>query len=72
LLFRQARDALGERYRTVVDPIVLEEKSIADIRDDSGYKHVTTASAVTVERLNVGLRRLAVHYGLMRTVDVAA
>jgi hypothetical protein len=64
--FRAARIALGDRYSIVVDPIVLEEKMISDIREDSGYKHVSTASAITVERLNVGLRRLAVYYGLMR------
>lgn len=70
--WRAAREDLGPRYSEIVDPIVLEERTIADIRGATGYKHDGTASAVTKERLNTALRRLAVFYGLMRKPSEAS
>lgn len=62
--WRAARLALGERYAAVVDPVVLEEQYLSQIASE--YKNRAVSIAVLKERLNVGLRRLAVHYGLMR------
>lgn len=71
--FSEACEALGHRYRQVVDPIVIEEKTVADIRHSlTGHRDRTAATAVAIERLNTGLRRLAVHYGLMRLSSQAA
>jgi hypothetical protein len=65
--FSAARRALGPRYWRVIDPVVIEGRSIADIRHDvTGLSHNHSASAAAIERLNAGLRRLAAHYGLMR------
>jgi hypothetical protein len=65
LQFRSAREALGERYRPVVDAVVLEESTISSAA--ANFTGSTDARQATAkERLNVGLRRLAVFYGLMR------
>ncbi len=64
--FRKAHDYLGERYTVVVDPVVLEERPIGSISAVTGYANRGVASAVALERLNTGLRRLALHYGMVR------
>lgn len=69
--FRSARVALGERYREVVDPIVLEDGTVTAVA--AQFRGTAPAiNAIAKERLNVGLRRLAVFYGLMRDARAAA
>lgn len=64
--FRRARDFLGDKYSPIVDAVVLDEQPITAVRHMTGYKDKNAASAVATERLNTGLRRLAVNYGMLR------
>ena len=64
--FRKARKHLGDRYVPILEAVVLEEKPLAEARYLTGYRDKTAGSAVALERLNTGLRRLAVHYGLLK------
>lgn len=62
-LYREARAALGERFREVIEPIVLEDKTAKDIAlSVTRYKQIDTATAVTIEKLNTGLQLLRSHY----------
>lgn len=62
-----ARAALGDRYRPIVEAIVLEGQSlIAYGISASSFKHRHQITAQMGERLNAGLRRLAVHYELIK------
>jgi len=63
--FSDARSRLGPRYWQVVDPIVIEELTLAQAGGLLGYS-LKTGKIIARERLNEGLRRLAVHYQLMR------
>jgi hypothetical protein len=63
----EARVAMGDRYRAIVDAIVLEGQSlIAFGMTASVFKHRHQITAQMGERLNAGLRRLAVHYRLIK------
>lgn len=62
--FLEAREYLGDRYSAVVDPIVIEGGSIASVQ--RVYANRGAHAAVALERLNVGLRRLGVHYHLLK------
>lgn len=62
---RQARCTMGLRYAEVVDAVVLHGMTLeAAGRRFCGYRSVKMASAAAKERLNTGLRALAVHYGI--------
>ncbi|MGX1786853.1 DUF6456 domain-containing protein [Bosea sp. NPDC055332] len=63
---RQARAAMGARYAEVVDAVVLHGLTLeAAGRRHCGYRGTDTAAAAAKERLNTGLRCLAVHYGIV-------
>jgi hypothetical protein len=59
---RAARAALGDRYALIVEPIVLEDKSIGDLRGLAPMKDKTAASKFNMQKLREGMRRLAKHY----------
>lgn len=62
-LYREARAVLGDRFREVVEPIVLEDKTAGEIAFSvTRHKSEKQAVAVTMERLNNGLRVLSSHY----------
>lgn len=66
--YQAAKDVLGDRYLPVVDDVVIKELPIHKVRigDGEDYANSSVANAVMIERLNTGLRRLAVFYGLLR------
>jgi hypothetical protein len=64
--YRAAKKHLGARWAPIVEAVVLEERPLNDVLDLTGYKDKSAGSAVALERLNTGLRRLAVHYRLIR------
>lgn len=62
---RAARAAMGVRYAEVVDAVVLHGMTLeAAGRRYCGYRQPDSARAAAKERLNSGLRALAVHYDL--------
>lgn len=62
---RAARDAMGARCADVVDAVVLNGARLEDVGlETTGYRSGKMASAVAKERLNQGLRALAIHYGI--------
>jgi hypothetical protein len=63
--FKAALAALDSRHGPTVCAVVLEGLSVHKAADAAGHKNRSAGSAVTLERLNVGLRKLAVHYRLM-------
>lgn len=70
--FKIANAALDEipEFKIVVDRIVLHEHPLVDVGHDvSGYRAPKSAEAIAVDRLCCGLRRLAVHFGLIALRD---
>lgn len=62
---RAAREAMGSRCADVVDAVVLRGARLEDIGlETTGYRSGKMAGAVAKERLNQGLRALAVTYGI--------
>ncbi|CAN7599964.1 DUF6456 domain-containing protein [Bosea sp. LjRoot237] len=62
---RQARASMGVRYAEVVDAVVLQGLTLeAAGRRFCGYRQPDSARAAAKERLNAGLRSLAVHFGI--------
>lgn len=65
--YRTARTLLGSRYGPVVDAVVIDGKSLGDVGAEiTRYKDRGKAIAAAGERLNAGLRILAVKYGILR------
>jgi hypothetical protein len=64
-LFRAANRALGTHYAPTVGAVVLENASLQTAGYALGYTNRSAAVAAALERLNVGLRKLAVHYQLL-------
>lgn len=60
----KARWVLGTRYVGAVDAVVIHERTLTDASAMFGGER--DGKVVARERLNEGLRRLAVHYGQMR------
>jgi hypothetical protein len=60
--WRNARASMQPRHAAVVDPIVLEGRTSADMRAETGYKARQYASVAVMERLASGLMSLAIHY----------
>lgn len=64
--YRSARRAMGARYAAVVDAVVLDGRTLEDAGlQESRYKSGKQAAAVAQERLDIGLRDLAVFYGII-------
>ena len=63
--YRNARAAMGDKYAAIVDPIVLEGRTSADMRQETGYKARQYASVAVMERLAAGLMCLARHYKIV-------
>lgn len=62
---KAAREAMGRRCWDVVDAVVLQGLSLeAAGRAHCGYRGIHAATAAAKERLNAGLRSLAVYYGI--------
>ena len=62
---RQARRAMTEKFAEVVEAVVVNGESLGSVgMRVCGYKSEKMAVAAVKERLNVGLRALAFHYGL--------
>lgn len=62
---RKAREAMGRRYADVVDAVVLHGMSLVSAgRRYTPYRGVDAATTAAKERLNGGLRALAVVYGV--------
>lgn len=62
---RGAREAMGMRCAKVVDAVVLRGEALESVGlSSTGYRAGKMASAVAKERLNQGLRALAVHYDI--------
>lgn len=62
-LYREARAVLGDRFREVIEPIVLGDKTLADIAVAvTRYSDLSKARPAAMERLNNGLRVLSAHY----------
>lgn len=65
--YRSARQLLGEHYGKVVEAVVVDGRTLGDIGlAATHYKDVGKAQAAASERLNAGLRLLAISYGIMR------
>lgn len=62
--FKAATAALGQRYTTPVRAIVLDGIPLGTV-GSARYENRSAAGAFALEQLNVGLRRLSVHYGLL-------
>lgn len=60
--YRAAREALGARYAAIVDPIVLEGRTSADVAKSTEYTAKQYARMAVRERLTAGLMCLARHY----------
>jgi hypothetical protein len=66
--YRAARELLGSRYGQVVEGVVVEGKSLGEVGAEiTRYKDRGKAIAAAGERLNAGLRLLAVKYGILRS-----
>ncbi len=63
--FNAAIQALGQRYAPTVSAVVLENAPLQTAGYALGFTNRSAAVAAALERLNVGLRQLAGHYGLM-------
>ncbi|MEZ0212452.1 MAG: DUF6456 domain-containing protein [Xanthobacteraceae bacterium] len=64
--FRSARVRMGDRFGPAVDAVVIEGKTLEDAGISlTKYKSAKQAAAVAQDRLDVGLRLLAVHYGTL-------
>lgn len=62
---RKARAAMGERCAKVVDAVTLHSMTLAEAgKAHCGYVGDTAAQTAAKERLNTGLRALAIHYGV--------
>jgi hypothetical protein len=62
---RAVRDAMGAQCASVVDAVVLRGERLEDVGlATTGYRSGKMAGAVAKERLNQGLRALAIHYGI--------
>lgn len=62
---RAAREAMGARCADVVEAVVLRGAKLEDVGlETTGYRSGKMAGAVAKERLNQGLRALAIHYGI--------
>lgn len=60
-----ARAAMGARYAEVVDAVVVQGVTLeAAGRRYTGYRGTDTSAAAAKERLNAGLRALAILYGI--------
>lgn len=65
-VFSSIDKRLGPRVLQIVDAVVLREDPLLVAgREHSGYSSTQPATAITLDRLRLGLRALAVHYGLM-------
>jgi len=65
--YRAAQGLLGTKYGTVVESVVVDGKSLGEIGAAiTRYKDKGKAIAAAGERLNAGLRLLAVSYGILR------
>jgi hypothetical protein len=65
--FRKAKELLGTKYAPVVDAVVVEGKSLGEVGASvTRYRDRGKAIAAAGERLNAGLRLLAVSYGILR------
>lgn len=62
LTYKVARAALGDRYARIVDPIVLEGRTSADVAKSTEYTAKQYARMAVRERLTSGLMCLARHY----------
>jgi hypothetical protein len=63
--FQMATAALGGRYAHAVVPIVLASAALQTVGEALGYENRSAAVAAALERLDVGLGRLATFYGLL-------
>lgn len=65
--YRKARQALGKKYRDVVEPILLHDETdlVALGRKVTGTAGRDACRAVAVERFTAGLYLLAKHYGFI-------
>lgn len=63
--WRRARKAMRDKHVQIVDKIVLEGRSVADVWADTGYNSRQYASSSAIERLCEGLHRLAEFYGMV-------
>lgn len=62
---RAAREAMGSRCTEVVDAVVLRGETLQNVGlSSTGYRAEKMAGAVAKERLNQGLRALAVNYDI--------
>jgi hypothetical protein len=62
---RVARKAMTAKYAEVVEAVVVNGESLSEVGlRVCGYKSEKMAVAAVKERLNIGLRALAFHYGL--------
>lgn len=62
---RVARRAMTSKYADVVEAVVVNGRSLLDVGiEQCGYTAPQAATAAAKERLSVGLRALAFHYGL--------
>jgi hypothetical protein len=65
---RMARRAMTAKYAEVVEAVVVNGESLSEVGlRVCGYRSEKMAVAAVKERLNVGLRALAFHYGLSLT-----
>lgn len=60
--YRTARESMGPRYAAIVEPIVLEGRTSADVAKDTEYTAKQYARMAVRERLTAGLMCLARHY----------
>ncbi|NGO51632.1 hypothetical protein [Allomesorhizobium camelthorni] len=66
--YRAARELLGSRYGGVVEGVAVEGKSLGEVGAEiTRYRDRGKAIAAAGERLNAGLRLLAVRYGILRS-----
>lgn len=66
--YRAAQELLGAKYAAVVEAVVVEGKSLGEIGASiTRYRDRGKAIAAAGERLNAGLRLLAINYGILRS-----
>tara|TARA_R110000868_G_scaffold40447_1_gene139511 strand:- start:981 stop:1964 length:984 start_codon:yes stop_codon:yes gene_type:complete len=61
--FSAAKEAIGRRYASVVNAVVLDERTLSEVCGMFGGQR--DGKVIARERMNEGLRRLAVFYGHM-------
>ena len=64
--YRAARRAMGDRFSPVIDAVVIEGRTLAEAGAAVGrYSAGARAEAQAAERLDLGLRELAIFYGVI-------